>query len=292
MEKIKVVLDWFPNNIHVGFLLSQVRGFYRYAGIDLELEGDVHGVMETDGMDFVCGPQASMLENMANGADILGIGQLTYIQDSGLISLKDANIERPKDLEGKRLTHWAPKWFHLMIDRLVKEDGGNPALIEKVAMDVEHPQEVLGETADAIWIYKNWEYYVMKQENKDCNFIEIANYGHPFDYPTPAMAVRGELWRKNPDLVKRFMLATEKGYQAAVSEGVKVIPEIRHLLPEVEDAILYNGLEHLLPRFLDKNGHWGNLNVEAWESLLDFFLESGIYGHSYPERTYIGSFRD
>ena len=292
MEKIKLVLDWFPNNIHVGFLLSQVRGFYREAGIELQIEGDVHGVMETSGMDFLCGPQASMLENMAAGADILGIGQITQVQDSGLISLKEAGIKRPRDLEGKRITHWTPKWFHLLIDELVRKDGGNPDLITKVPMDVEHPQEVLGQTADAIWIYKNWEYYVMEQANKDCNFVEIADYGHPFDYPTPAIAVNGELWRSKPDLVKRFMAVTEKGYQCVVAEGLKVIPEIRHLLPDVEDNILYKGVEHLLPRFLNKDGQWGNLNIEAWQSLLDLFLESGIYGRTYPERTYLASFRD
>ena len=46
MEEIKVVLDWFANTNHTGFLLAQKRGYFAEAGLEVELYGDVHGAMQ------------------------------------------------------------------------------------------------------------------------------------------------------------------------------------------------------------------------------------------------------
>ena len=40
MEHLKVVLDWFPNTNHTGYLLAQKRGWFRAAGLDVEIDGD------------------------------------------------------------------------------------------------------------------------------------------------------------------------------------------------------------------------------------------------------------
>ena len=43
MEKLKVILDWFPNTNHTGYLLAQKRGWFEEAGLDVEICGEVHG---------------------------------------------------------------------------------------------------------------------------------------------------------------------------------------------------------------------------------------------------------
>ena len=55
MEKLKVVLDWFPNTNHTGFLLAKKRGWFEEAGLDVEICGEVHVEMVFHGGDFVCG---------------------------------------------------------------------------------------------------------------------------------------------------------------------------------------------------------------------------------------------
>ena len=56
MEKLKVVLDWFPNTNHTGFLLAEKRGYFAEAGLDVEICGEVHGEMVLQGGDFDSGP--------------------------------------------------------------------------------------------------------------------------------------------------------------------------------------------------------------------------------------------
>ncbi len=87
MEKLKIVLDWFPNTNHTGMLIAQKRGWFAEEGIDLEIFGEVHGAMGLHGADFVCGPEISMLDLMEHGIGITGIATLTQKCDSGIVSL-------------------------------------------------------------------------------------------------------------------------------------------------------------------------------------------------------------
>ena len=47
MDKLKVVLDWFPNTNHTGYLLAQKRGWFEEAGLEVEIFGDVHGAFHS-----------------------------------------------------------------------------------------------------------------------------------------------------------------------------------------------------------------------------------------------------
>ena len=136
MEKLKVVLDWFPNTNHIGFLIAQKRGWFAEAGLDVEIFGDVHGEMELHGADFVCGPEIAMLDCMERGIGLTAVAVMTQKCDSGIVSLKEAGITRPRELEGKRLTHWSPEWFHKAISRVMAKDGGDYGKVKLVNLDV------------------------------------------------------------------------------------------------------------------------------------------------------------
>ena len=77
MEKLRIVLDWFPNTNHTGILLAKKRGWLLENGIDLTIEGEVHGEMDTHGADFVCGPEIAMLECMNRGIGLTAVAAYT-----------------------------------------------------------------------------------------------------------------------------------------------------------------------------------------------------------------------
>ena len=150
MGKLNVVLDWFANTNHTGFLLAEKRGYFAEAGLEVHIDGEVHGVMDLHGADFVLGPQISMLDCMSRGVELTGVAVLTQRSDSGIVSLKESGITSPRHLEGKRLTHWAPRWFHGVIGEAVRLDGGDYGKVELVPMDVGDIVAPLGTVADVM----------------------------------------------------------------------------------------------------------------------------------------------
>ena len=213
MDKLKVVLDWFPNTNHTGFLIAQKRGYFAEAGLEVEIFGEVHGEMELHGADFVCGPEIAMLECMERGIGLTGVAVMTQKCDSGIVSLKEAGITRPRELEGKRLTHWTPEWFNAAISRVVENDGGDYGKLKLVNLDVGDIVATLGEVADATWVYENWENQVLIEAGKEINYFNLGDVDPVFDFCAPAMAASHEVLRNKPEAVRRFLGALDRAYR-------------------------------------------------------------------------------
>lgn len=277
MKHLKVVLDWFANTNHTGFLLAQKRGWFREAGLDVEICGEVHGNMELHGADFVCGPQIAMMECMERGIGLTAVAVMTQKCDSGIVSLKEAGITSPRMLEGKRLTHWSPEWFHKAIRRVVEKDGGDYDRIHLVNMDVGDIVSTLGNIADATWVYENWENQVLIEAGKEINYFNLGDIDPIFDFCAPAMAASHEILRNEPEAVKCFLGILDRAYQEVATEPEKCVLEVRELLPQdASPELLIRSQKHLAPILLDENGHWGRIRPEKWNPMAEFLLEVGV----------------
>lgn len=277
MEQLKVILDWFPNTNHTGFLIAQKRGWFAEAGLSVDISGEVHGEMGFHGADFVCGPEISMLDNMERGVNMTCIATLTQKCDSGIVSLKEAGITRPRELEGKRLTHWSPVWFHKAIGRVVERDGGDYSKVKLVNLDVGDIVATLGTVADATWVYENWENQVLLEAGKEINYFNLGDVDPIFDFCAPAMAATAEILERRPDAVRRFLAVLDRGYRYAAAEPEKAVLEVRDMMPgDSSDSLLIRSQKHLAPILLDARGRWGRIEPRRWNDMAEFLLECGV----------------
>ena len=277
MDKLKLVLDWFPNTNHTGYLLAQKRGWFQEANLDVEIFGEVHGEMELHGGDFVCGPEIAMLECRERGINLTGIAVMTQKCDSGIVSLKEAGITRPRELEGKRLTHWTPAWFHAAIRRVVEADGGDYDKINLVNLDVGDIVATLGDVADATWVYENWENQVLLEAGKEINYFNLGDVDPIFDFCAPAMAASEEVLRDRPDAVRRFLKVVDRAYREVAAHPEETVMEVRDMLPaDATESLLIRSQKHLAPILLDKEGRWGRIDAQRWNRMADFLVEYGV----------------
>lgn len=290
MEHLNVVLDWFANTNHTGFLIAQKRGWFRDAGLDVCIHGDVHGAMELHGADFVLGPEISMLECMERGFGLTAVATLTQKCDSGIVSLKESGITSPRMLEGKRLTHWTPQWFHATISRIVEKDGGDYGKVQLVNLDVGDIVATLGTVADATWVYENWENQVLLEAGKEINYFNLGDVDPIFDFCAPCMAATHQVLDTRPDVVRAFLAILERGYQEAARNPEGAVLSVRELLPEgSSDNLLIRSQRHLSGILLDKNGRWGRIAPPRWDGMADFLMHCGVISRRFS-REYTNDF--
>ncbi len=275
MTNIKIVLDWFPNTNHTGLLLARDRGYFKAAGLNVEIGGDVHGALSLHGADAVCGPMISMLEQMDAGMPITAVATFTQKCDSGIVSLRESGIVSPKDLEGKRLTHWTPEWFHLVISEAMRLDGGDYGKVRLVPMDVGDIVSTLGHAADATWVYANWENQELLQAGREINYIALADFHPLFDFPAPSIAFTHAFLRDHPSALRAFLAAADMGYRDAVRDPSLVL-QLRDALPSAPDELLLRSQRHLSPILLDARGRWGRIEPARWDRMADFLVERGL----------------
>ena len=245
--------------------------------MDVEIFGEVHGEMNLHGADFVCGPEIAMLECMERGIGMTAVAVMTQKCDSGIVSLKEAGITRPRDLEGKRLTHWTPAWFHAAIGRVVKEDGGDYSKVKLVNMDVGDIVATLGTVADATWVYENWENQVLLEAGKEINYFNLGDVDPIFDFCAPAMAASHQVLKERPEAVRKFLAVLDRAYQCVAADPEGTVLEVRDMMPaDATDALLIRSQKHLAPILLDENGHWGRISDLRWNRMADFLVETGV----------------
>lgn len=283
METVKVVLDWFPNTNHTGFYIALERGYFRDAGLEVRISGDVHGVLAADDTDLVLGPSISMLEKRSEGVGVTAIATITQRNDSGIVSLKEAGITSPRDLEGKRLTHWAPAWFHAVIGEAMRKDGGDYGAVDLVPMDVGDIVETLGTVADATWVYENWENQELFAAGKEINYIQLADFDPLFDFPSPCIGAVNAFLEERPDTARAMLEALERGYVVAAREPDASVLEVREHMPKVSDDLLIRSQRHLAAILLDDEGRWGRIAASRWDPMADFLVEKGLTSARYDD---------
>jgi ABC-type nitrate/sulfonate/bicarbonate transport system substrate-binding protein len=277
MKTIKVILDWFPNTNHTGFYIALKKGYFQEAGLDVQISGDVHGVLETHAADMVVAPQISILEKIAEGKALTAIATLTQKNDSGIVSLKESGITSPKMLEGKRLTHWEPEWFHGIIGKAVEKDGGDYSKVNLVPMDVGDIVGTLGNTADATWVYENWENQELIEAGKEINYFNLADIDPLFDFCAPCLGATHKLLEERPDDVRNFLACLDRGYREAAKHPEEAILLVKEYMPNVSDELLIRSQKHLAGILLDKSGHWGYIAPERWNPMADWLIEQNLY---------------
>ena len=107
-ETVKVGLNFLPNGVHVGLAVAKEQGWYREAGLEVDLqkgEGSTDAVrrMGSGVVEFAMADLGSLILGRSRGLPVKALGVVLDKDPAAMISLKTAGIRTPKDLEGKSI---------------------------------------------------------------------------------------------------------------------------------------------------------------------------------------------
>lgn len=105
LEKVVVQLDWIYQFEFAGFIAAKEKGYYRDAGLDVELreykaELDTVGEVMSQKVNYGIHNSSIVIED---GKVVPIVLLATYLQRSPLIFVTSPEIKQPSDLIGKRI---------------------------------------------------------------------------------------------------------------------------------------------------------------------------------------------
>lgn len=127
-EKIAVRLDWTPWGTHAPFHLAQQKGWFKEAGLDVELEdgnGSVTTVQIVGSGKFDVGHAslAPMMIARDKGLSVKAIANFLRKNDIGLLVPQGSGMKTPKDLKGKKLIFTAGSLEAPFLDAFLAAGG-------------------------------------------------------------------------------------------------------------------------------------------------------------------------
>ena len=111
LKKVKLQLQWFTQAQFAGYFAAQDQGFYKEAGLDVEiLEGGTDIVPQTQlaqgQADYAIAWVPKALQSREQGAGITDVGQIYQRSGTLQVSFKDKNITNAAALKDKKVGNW------------------------------------------------------------------------------------------------------------------------------------------------------------------------------------------
>ena len=175
----RIALDFQPNAVHAGLLNSS----------------PIVPSSSTDSLKLLLGRRADMsvvdIHDLGlareRGEDIVGVGAVVQRPLAAVIAKPE--IERPRDLEGKRVGVTGLPSDDAVLRAVVEHDGGDFAKVKRTTIGFTAVPSLIAGKVDAVVAFWNAEGVALRQRGVKTREFRVDDYGAP-RYPELVLAVR------------------------------------------------------------------------------------------------------
>lgn len=277
-EKVSIRLKWLNQAQFAGFYYADKAGYYKNEGLDVTLNAG--------GLDF---PAIQMVAGGSDNFGVAGADQILLAREKGvpvvalaaiyqqtplvLFSLKESNITKPSDLIGKKVGIKYGQDEELIYRATLNAAGVDQKRINEVPIKYDLSL-LLNKKVDAMLGYSINEPFVIQEKGRETNLIYPADYGVHFYSDTLFTSER--MIREKPDVVRRIVEATVKGWEQAVKnpeQAVAYTLQSDTNLARDHEAKMLNASIHLVKR---DDKPIGSMDRATWMSMQDLLLKQGF----------------
>jgi putative hydroxymethylpyrimidine transport system substrate-binding protein len=278
MIGVRVMLEYFhpwPNS--AGLYLARERGWFRDAGLDVELvvhdpwRGDTLDHLLVKAVQFGVFPSNRLLVRRALGQPLRAIAAINHRGLESIQTLTDSAILRPRDLAGRRLALNPTPRGLAMVRHLVKADGGDPdavIMVDSGAREL-RPEQLAAGVADASFGgYWAWEALMESSIANERRVVwPVDEIGAPA-YHSYLLGAHEDTLAADPELTRTFLAVTARGFLAAAQDPLSALSAYEQVTPYFPSELLAQSLQRIAPTWLYE-GQWG----EQRQTLLEPYAQ-------------------
>jgi len=215
-DKVNLQLPWVLNSQFAGYVMAKEQGFYEEAGIDLTISP---GGPQVNATSFVASGAATIgsvdalvliLANL-KGMDLVAVGACFQDNPASIITLKESGIDKPEDLAGKTVAHSPAGTSWILSKAMLQKAGVDLGTIKYVVSSAN--ELLMNKNVDAKAGYALNEALSITLAGYPTSVMRAVDYG--VNAYTEVLFLKRQTIEENPDMVRRFMAATVKGYNFA-----------------------------------------------------------------------------
>ncbi len=281
-KKVTVLLDWVPNTNHTGMYVAIEKGFYQEEGLLVDViqpaEGGPAALIAAGQAEFGISyqEQVTFARTSKEPLPVVAIAAILQHNTSGFASPMAKGIKRPRDFEGKKYGGWGSPIEEATIKALMDLDGADFSKTEIVTIGAIDFFAAVQEYVDYTWIYYGWDGVASEIKNFPINFIFLQDYAPELDYYTPVIIAREQLLVREPELVRKFLKATEKGYLLAIENPELAVQDLLKNAPEIDQDLAMASQKYLAKEYLAEAPFWGVMEAQRWEGYARWLYERGL----------------
>lgn len=268
LTKVTIMLDWTPNTNHTGLYVAKDKGFYQEQGLDVEiLQSGAPGpaqLVAAGQIDFGVSYQEEVTNARAADIPLVSLAAVIQHNTSGFASLKEDNLTRPSNLEGKRYGGWGSPAEHAVIEAVMVKDQADPKTVEFVDIGAADFFSIIGKQVDFTWIFYGWDGIQAGLKDIPINIIMLKDFDEALDYYTPVIITSENNIKENSEVVKKFMKAASQGYEFAIKNPQESAQILLANAPELDKNLVVESQKWLADQYQADAPQWGMQKTEVW----------------------------
>lgn len=219
MQTLTLGLEWFLNPDHVPLLVAQEKGWFRQAGLELDVvvpdeHLDAVEEIREGRMDLAVTEPLHLVEDGARGEGVLGFARFLHT-NGGVMYLAGNGIDRPRDMAGTRIQYpGAPgPGGPAIVATMVEADGGrvDPDAFGRVDNSFYHTDALADGVADvATLVFYNFEVLEARHRGFDARFFALKDWGVPDFCQLVLITTRDVMARRSGEL-EAFLGILQRG---------------------------------------------------------------------------------
>lgn len=231
---VKLQLKWVPQAQFAGYFLAQDKGYYDAEGLKVEIlpggpdivpEQQVAGGSADIGVDWV----ASLLTSQEQEMPLVQIAQIFQKSGLVLVSKKEAGINTPADLKGKKVGNWmgGNEFELLALFDKYKLDSGKDLNFTKQGFTMD---QFLGGELDAASAMTYNEYQVVLESGvkpEELSVIDMNDEGVAMLEDN--LFANKEWLEGNKETAAKFVRASLKGWADAIADPEAAVDSVMKL---------------------------------------------------------------
>lgn len=289
VTKLTFVLDYTPNTNHTGIYVAQKLGYFKEEGLDVTImqppEDGAPALVASGNAQFGVDYQDTIGPAFAkeNPLPVTNIAALIQHNTSGLISLKENPVSRPKDLEGKTYASWGMPIEQAMVRDVIKKDGGDPEKLKIITANAASIFSMKGSDYQTIWVFYAWDGIAAKVKKIDSVYFPFRDFNPAFDYYTPTLIANNAYLKDHPEIAKAFLRAVQKGYEYAIKNPEKAADILLEQAPELDRDVVVESQKYLADKYIDDAPYWGLIDSKRWNRFYQWLFREKLIEKEIPQ---------
>lgn len=293
---VTVMLDWVPNTNHTGLYVARANGYYTDENLTVTLvepgAGTAENSVASGAADFGVSFQENVTLARIKNRPIVSVAAVIQHNTSGFASPVDRAIRRPRDFAGKKYGAFGMDIERQVLSALMECDQGDFSAIEFVDIGATD-SFVAWERGDVdfIWIFEGWTGIEAGLRGVDLDFMRLNDLDCVPDYYTPVLITGEQMIAERPDVVRRWIRATARGYQFAIDQPDAAAEILIERAEGINAELVRASQPWLSAHYAEDADRWGEQKRTVWDVYAQWMFNHDLLPRAInPSKAFDNSF--
>lgn len=284
-------LNWVAGGPNAGFAAAVAEGYYKDAGLDVTLvqgngSGNTAQLVASGRAQIAYADAVAVSQLIAKGAPMKMLATIYQSNPNEVSALKKTGIKSVKDLTGKKVGVPSGSSQTTMLPLFLKANNLKESDMTLMNMPpTAMVPALLQGQVDAILGSIDAYQIQLEAQGAQLDNFRFADYGVPT--VSTSIFANDTYIKENPEIVKKFIAASLKGWSFALDNPEKTVKDIKTVFPEVNEKLAASELAAIKPLFCSGGAKYiGKAEDALWVKSQDLLSEVGLLPKGQDPKSY------